>query len=96
MIPVPFVTGSAAVGPTWFLFGASREGIMITDDETTDALFPVFEDGEPLDPTMPMKISAPVVNDGEWYLSVLAVRPDAVQAFVAGDGGATTRGRTLI
>jgi hypothetical protein len=89
------VIGSAAIGPTWFLFGASREGIQITDDETSDALFPVFEDGEPVDPDMPLKISAPMAGDGGWYLSVLAVRPDAQQAYVAGIG-MVTKGRTLI
>lgn len=91
-----FVAGSTAVGPTWLVFGASREGIQITDDETADALFPVLRDGEPIDPNMPMKISAPVANDGEWYLAVLAVRDDAVQAYVTGNGATINLGRTLI
>ena len=43
-----------------------------------------------------MKVSAPVANVGEWYLSVLAVRSDAEQAYVTGDGGTRTVGRTLI
>ena len=91
-----FVAGSTAIGPMWFVFGASREGIQITDDDTTDAMFPVLRDGKPIDPNMPMKIGAPVASDGPWYLSVLAVRDDAAQAWVTGDGGTITVGRTLI
>lgn len=91
-----FVAGSTAIGPTWFLFGASKDGIQITDDETSEALFPVLRDGKPIDPDTPRKISAPFANDGEWYLSVLAVRDGAVQAWVTGDGGTITVGRTLI
>ena len=96
MPDLSFVVGSTAIGPTWFLFGASREGIQITDDETTDALFPVLRNGEPIDPSMPRKISAPYASDGEWYLSVLAVRDDANQAYVTGNGATITVGRTLI
>jgi hypothetical protein len=90
-----FVAGSTAIGPTWYLFGAARDGIHITDDESSDRMFPVLRTGEPIDPNLPVKTSAPYATDGEWYLSVLAVRADADQAYVTG-GGTITVGRTLI